>query len=176
MAKNSDAPGLSPRSVPQPLERARLSTAALPSGCTTAHRRLQMGKARRGGESPAQGPSPASGMTSRTPSPARTPAGPHFSPALPGLCLCSCHSKAHSPNVVTEDVPRSAPLLHQRVLLPRGPEAPHLRPHGAISGLPSTRGEANASSSRRLRRGLLSPPCHRLLTSKMGFVTYLPRP
>lgn len=49
MAKNSDAPGLSPRSVPRPLERARLSTAALPSGCTTAHRRLQMGKARCGG-------------------------------------------------------------------------------------------------------------------------------
>lgn len=40
MAKNSDAPGLSPRSVPRPLEQARLSTAALPSGCTTAHRRL----------------------------------------------------------------------------------------------------------------------------------------
>lgn len=76
MAKNSDAPGLSPRSVPRPLERARLSTAALPSGCTTAHRRLQMGKARRGGESPAQGPSPASGMTSRTPLPGSDPRRP----------------------------------------------------------------------------------------------------
>lgn len=76
MAKNSDAPGLSPRSVPQPLERACLSTAALPSGCTTAHRHLQMGKARHGGESPAQGPSPASGMTSRTPLPGSDPRRP----------------------------------------------------------------------------------------------------